>query len=117
MMLTRQKELARKNTIRELRKASNDGIKIYNSVSAMRVNPYANDTTVLPFGKDNKTDQGNITEDDVLESVLFAETHSHRRKDITVLCPDLVCEEIKDYWRGKIGQSIVRAAVAKKKCE
>lgn len=112
MMLTRQKELARIKRDRELRRISNQGIKIYNSVSAMRSNPYANDTTLLPFGADNRTDKGNITEDDVLESVLFAEKYTHRRKDITVLCPDLVSDEVKEQWLDKIRASVLRNARA-----
>lgn len=116
-MLTRQRELARKQLEREMRKRSNDDIRIYNTHFAQKCNPYSGDTTVLPFGTDNKTSVGNITETDVLESVLFAVKYTHRRKDVTQLVPELVSDEVRDYWLHRIHGSVLRNAKAKAKCE
>lgn len=116
-MLTRQKEIEKRKRERELRRQSNDGIRIYNTAFAAKCNPYSGDTTVLPYGADNKTDKGNITENDILESVLFSVKHHHRRKDITQLVPELVSNEVRDYWLHRIHGSILRNAKAKSKCE
>lgn len=117
MLLTRQRELARKQKQRELRRLSNDGIKILNSAIALRTNPFAGDTTTLPFDKDGKTDKGGITEDDVLYSVINAEHRQKHTKTLEELNPDLVCDAVKTYYKAKMQQSILKNARAKSKID
>lgn len=116
-MLTRRIEEQRVKRNRELRKLSNDGIKIYNTTNAQRCNPYAGDTTTLPFKRDGKTDKGGWTEDEVLESVLNPNRRFHVKRSTETLAPVLVCDEVKNYWRNRIHNSVLNNAKAKSKCE
>ena len=115
--LTDVKRLARKQTERTQRRASNRHIAQYNTVSAMRCNPYSGDTTILPRDYDGKTDHGEQTEDDIINSLLYSESRSHVKRSLERLMPELISNEVKEYWQQKIGQSSIKAAKALKPAE
>ena len=117
--LTRKKEQAKKKREREARKRSNEAIKIYDrgGKRAFKVNAFANNIADLPYDQDNHREYGSaelMTEDEVLESVLFAGKRFRVRKSDVKLCPDMVTEEIKDYYRSKIVSCSVRSAKNKR---
>lgn len=110
MLLTKKKALAKVQEQREKHRASNDGIKIYNTARATRCNPFAGDTTVLDWTVDNRTDSIIMTEQELIDSVIFSGKRYHVRKSDVQLSPDMVSEEIKDYYRQKISGSALRSA-------
>jgi len=114
-MLTNRIRLERQKRERELRRLSNDGIKIFNTARAMRVNPFAGDTTVISRSVDNKTDHGAKTLDDVIDSVCHRERRARNKKSDAELRPWAVSDEVKDFWLQKINASRVRGALNLKK--
>jgi hypothetical protein len=102
--------LAIKRDIASKRKASNEDIKIYNKVSSMKCNPFAGDTTVLDRTVDNRRDNVPQTEEEILSSVLNPKHNYRVKKSDVKLCPDMVTEEIKDYFLQKIRGSALRSA-------
>lgn len=116
-MLTRQRELARKASERAKRIRANADIAIYNRVSSMKCNPFAGDTTVLDRTVDNRTDNLPQTEDELLDSLLHPRHNFRVRKSDVRLVPEMVSEEIKDWYKQKIGATMVNNAKLKRdKC-
>lgn len=111
MRLTDVKKLAAKQTSRTRRRAANRDIALYDRSFAMKVNPFSSDTTALPRDIDNRTDVLNLTEDEVIDSVLNPE-RKFRVKNETRLNPDLVPDEVAEVWRQKIQASRVSNARA-----
>lgn len=105
---------------REKRKQSNKEIKIYDRAASMRGNPFSGETTNLPFNQDNRKSYGTpelLTEQDVLESILFNGKRFRVRKSDVKLAPEMVTDEIKDFYRAKIYAGAVRSAKNKRdKC-
>lgn len=120
MMLTRAHERAKREREREKHKQFKEEIKIYDLSTSMRCNPFSGETTNLPFNQDNRKEYGTpelLTEQDVLESILFNGKRFHVRKSDVKLAPDMVTDEIKDFYRAKIYQGAVRSAKNKRdKC-
>lgn len=110
MSLIGQKEKQKREEYSRRRKTGQDSVKIYNTNRAMRCNPFAGDTTILDWSVDNRVDSLHLTEEEVLDSVLFAGKRYHVRKSDVRLHPDMVSEEIKDYYRAKISGSALRSA-------
>ena len=118
--LTRAFKLAKQKLLTQKHQQANADIKIYDKVSAMRDNPFSGDTTVPLRNIDNRKNYGTpelLTEADVLESVLIAGKRMHVKKSDVSLHPDMVSDEIKDYYRAKIFAGAVRSAKNKRdKC-
>lgn len=112
--LLKQYALEKKRKQRELHQVGIDSIKIYNTATAYgkqcKSNPFAGDTTVLDWTVDNRSDSIHLTEEEVLDSVLFRGKRFHVKKSDVHLVPDMVSEEIKDYYRQKIWGSALRSA-------
>lgn len=114
-MLTDQRRLAKLRMDRITRQAFKDAIAIFDTKTAMLGNPFSGDTTVLDHTVDNHTDVLPQTEEEVIQSVLFPKHNIRNKKSDIKLVPDMVTEDVKDYYRQKIGASLLRSAVAKQK--
>ncbi len=109
-MLTRQREKDRIAHDRTLRVNSNKDIAIYNCKSSMLCNPFAGDTTVLDWSTDNHRDVVPQTEDEILDSIFNPKHNLRVRKSDVKLVPEMVSEEVKDYYLQKIKDSALRSA-------
>ena len=118
--LTRAFKLAKQKLLTQKHQQANADIKIYDKASAIRGNPFSGDTTVPLRNIDNRRSLGKpefITEEDALQSVLFRGKRYHVKKSEVSLHPDMVSDEIKDYYRAKIFAGAVRSAQNKRdKC-
>lgn len=112
MFLTQQKAIEKRKAERAARRTLRQELRCYNTASAMKGNPFKGDTTVLDRTIDNRTDRGCMTEEDVLEAVMFPERHNRLKRSDVKLCPDMVTEDVKEFYRAKIGQGAVRSARA-----
>ena len=113
MRLTDVRRKAQLVTNRTRRKVSNKDIRVYNSKAGVKYNGFANDTTNLPRTIDNRTDVLEPTEAEIIDSVLNPTKNFRVRAGDIKLSPDAVSEEVKDFWRQKIGQSELRRFKAK----
>lgn len=91
---------------RKIRRARmNDAFKISNTKMA----------TILPYEPYNGPTSGRnsfvkteMTEDEILESVLNPDKHKHSKRDIRKLDPSCVSDEVKEFWKQKVKDSELR---------
>lgn len=118
--LTRARAQEKRKLEREKRKQSNKEIRIYDLAASMRGNPFSGETTNLPFGKGDQRYHGTpefLTEQDLDEYLLFNGKRFHVKKSEVQLTPELVSDEVKDFYRAKIYGSAIRSAKNKRdKC-
>lgn len=120
--LTRKIENERRKIQREKHKQANEDIKIYDrgGKRSFKVNAFAGDTTNLPFRIGQREFIGTdmfLTEQDLDEFLLIRGKRFHVRKSEVQLTPELVSDEVKDFYRAKIFAGAVRSAKNKRdKC-
>lgn len=114
MRLTDVSRLARLQSNRTKRTVSNKDIRVYNRKAGVKYNGFAGDTTNLPHGVDNRTDNLELTEDEILDSVLNPNKKFRVKASDIKLSPDCVSDEVRMYWLQKINQSGINMARAGK---